>query len=94
MSMKALHALVTLVIGVTVGTVWLRAFWKDAGRVPAAVIAAPLAAAVLGLGPWIAFDLSLRHWAGDSSLIQAVFNAGVTGALFYRRGAVPRPGAA
>jgi len=49
MSMRALHALATLVIGVTVGLVWLKAFWKDAGRVPAAVIAAPLAADVLGL---------------------------------------------
>ena len=87
MSMKALHALATLVIGVTVGLVWLKAFWKDAGRVPAAVIAAPLAAGVLGLSHWIAYDFSLSHWAGDFSLMQAVFNAGVTVALLYRRGA-------
>ena len=87
MSMKALHALVTLVIGVTVGMVWLRAFWRDPGRVPAAVLAMPLAAGILGLGHWIAYDFSLSHWAGDFSLMQAVFNAGVVTALWYRRGA-------
>jgi hypothetical protein len=88
MSMKALHALVTLVIGVTVGIVWLNAFWKDPSRVPAAVIAAPLAAGVLGLGHWIAYDFSLGHWAGDFSLMQALFNGGVTATLLYRGGAV------
>ena len=86
MSMKALHALTTLVIGVTVGLVWLRAFWRDPGRVPLGVIAMPLAAGILGLGHWIAYDFSLSHWAGDFSLIQAVFNAGVVTALLYRRG--------
>jgi hypothetical protein len=88
MSMKALHALATLVIGLAVGLVWLKAFWKDAARVPAAVIAAPFAAGVLGLGHWIAYDFSLEHWAGDFSLMQAVFNAGVAAALLYRRGTV------
>jgi hypothetical protein len=42
--------------------------------------------------------LSLSHWAGDFSLMQAMFNAGVTVALLYRRGALVgaprRPGAA
>ena len=87
MSMKALHALATLAIGVTVGIVWLRAFWNDARRVPSAVLAAPLAAGVLGLGPWIAYDFSVNHLAAAFSLMQAVFNAGVTAALLYRRGA-------
>jgi len=90
MSMKAVHALVTLVIGVTVGIVWLRAFWNDARRVPATVLAAPLAAGVLGLGHWIAYDFSLSHWAGDFSLTQALFNAAVTGVLLYRRGTMTR----
>lgn len=88
MGMKALHALATLVIGVTVGVVWLRAFCRDPGRVPGAVIAMPLAAGVLGLGHWIAYHFSLGHWAGEFSLMQAVFNAGVATALLYRRGAV------
>ena len=87
MSMKALHALATLAIGVTFGIVWLKAFWNDPRRVPAAVIAAPLAAGVLGLGPWIAYDFSVNHLAAAFSLMQAVFNAGVTAALLYRRGA-------
>lgn len=86
MSMKAIHAFVTLIVGCGVGLVWLRAFWHDARRVPAVVIAAPLAGGVLGLGHWIAYDFSLGHWAGDFSLLQAAFNAAVTAALFYRRG--------
>ncbi len=85
MSMKALHALLTLVIGVAFGIVWLRAFWNDTRRAPAAVIAAPVAAGVLGLGHWIAYDFSIRHWAGDFSLLQAIFNVAVTGSLIYRR---------
>lgn len=89
MSMKAIHAFVTLIVGCSVGLVWLRAFWHDARRVPAVVIAAPLAAGVLGLGHWIAYDFSLGHWAGDFSLLQAVFNTAVTAALFYRRGTTP-----
>lgn len=87
MSPKALHAFLTLILGVAVGLVWLRTFWNDARRAPAAVIAAPLAAAVLGLGHWVAYDFSTGHWAGDSSLLQAVFNQVVTAALFYRRSA-------
>lgn len=85
MSMKAFHALLTLVIGLAFGIVWLRAFWNDARRAPAAVIAAPVAAGVLGLGHWIAYDFSVQHWAGDFSLLQAIFNVAVTGALLYRR---------
>ncbi len=85
MSMKALHALVTLVLGFTVGIVWLRTFWNDSHRVPASILAAPVAAALLGLGHWIAYDFSLQHWAGDFSLLQAVFNVSVAAALFARR---------
>jgi hypothetical protein len=86
MSMKAFHAVLTLVLGSAVGVVWLRAFWYNAHRVPAAVIAAPVAAGLLGLGHWVAYDFSVGHWAGDFSLLQAVFNVGVTVALLYRRG--------
>lgn len=85
MSMKALHALVTLVLGFTVGIVWLRTFWKDSHRVPAVILAAPAAAAVLGLGHWIAYDFSLGHWAGDFSLLQALFNVSVAVALLVRQ---------
>ncbi len=91
MSIKAIHALTTLVLGVPIGAVWLRVFWHEARRVPALILAAPLAAGILGLGPWIAYDFSLGHWAGDFSLMQAVFNAAVTGALLYRRGATVAP---
>ncbi len=75
MSMKALHALVTLVLGFAVGVLWLRTFWNDSHRVPAAVLATPVAAGMLGLS----------HWAGDFSLLQAVFNVSVTLALLARR---------
>lgn len=85
MSMKALHAVVTLVLGFTVGLAWLRTFWNDSHRVPAPILTAPVAAALLGLGHWVAYDFSLKHWAGDFSLLQAVFNVSVTLALLARR---------
>ncbi|HYN81636.1 MAG TPA: hypothetical protein VES88_09060 [Gemmatimonadaceae bacterium] len=85
MSMKALHALVTLVLGFAVGIVWLRTFWSDTHRVPPAILAAPVAAGVLGLAHWIAYDFSLAHWAGDFSLLQALFNISVAAALLMRR---------
>ena len=85
MSMKAIHAFVTLVLGFTVGIVWLRTFWNDTHRVPAAILAAPVAAALLGLGHWIAYDFSLHHWAGDFSLLQALFNISVATALLMKR---------
>ncbi len=94
MSMKALHALVTLLVGVAFGIVWLRAFWNDARRAPAPVIAAPLAPAVLGLGHWVAYDFSIQHWAGDFSLLQALFNIAVTVALLLRRSATSEPATA
>jgi hypothetical protein len=85
MSMKAIHAMVTLVIGFAVGFTWLRVFWNNSRSAPAAVIAAPIAAGLLGLGHWVAYDFSLQHWAGDFSLMQAVFNTVVAGALLARR---------
>ena len=88
--MRALHAMATLLVGVSVGIVWLRTFYRDPHRVPATVLAAPAAAALLGLGHWIAYDFSLGHWAGDVSLLQAVFNVAVTAALFMRRSTGPR----
>jgi hypothetical protein len=83
--MKAAHAGLTLVIGLGFGLVWLRAFWNAPRTVPAAVLGAPMAAALLGLGHWVAYDFSLGHWAGDFSLLQAVFNVAVAGALLTRR---------
>jgi len=65
--------------------VWLATFWRGARRVPAAVVAAPAAVALAGLGHWVAYDFSLGHWAGDFSLLQAVFNVAVAGALLSRR---------
>ena len=85
MSMKAFHAVVTLVLGFAVGIVWLRTFWNDSHRVPSAVLAAPIAAALLGLSHWVAYDFSLSHWAGDFSLLQAVFNVSVAILLLTRR---------
>ena len=87
MSAKAFHALLTLVVGAGVGVVWLRAFWHDARRAPASVVAAPVAAGLLGLGHWVAYDFALGHWAGDFSLLQALFNFTVAAALLYRRAA-------
>ena len=85
MSMKAFHAVITLVLGFAVGIVWLRTFWNDSHRVPPAVLAAPIAAALLGLSHWVAYDFSLSHWAGDFSLLQAVFNISVAIMLLARR---------
>jgi uncharacterized membrane protein YoaK (UPF0700 family) len=85
MSMKALHALITLVIGVAFGVTWLRTFWNRPGAVEPIVLAAPLAAALLGLGHWVAYDFSLSHWAGDFSLMQALFNVAVSALLLARR---------
>jgi hypothetical protein len=86
MSPNAVHALATLVLGMTVGITWLRVFWNHPRGVPAAILAAPVAAGLLGLGHWVAYDFSLSHWAGDFSLLQAVFNVGVAGALLVRHG--------
>jgi len=33
------------------------------------------------LGHWAAYDFSLAHWAGDFSLLQALFTLAVTAAL-------------
>ncbi|MGQ0639329.1 MAG: hypothetical protein ACT4P6_00930 [Gemmatimonadaceae bacterium] len=85
MSIKALHALLTLIVGLGFGVTWLRAFWNRPGSVSSVVLIAPLAAALLGLGHWIAYDFSLAHWAGDFSLLQALFNIGVTFLLLARR---------
>jgi hypothetical protein len=85
MSMKAFHAVATLVLGFAVGIVWLRTFWNDSHRVPRAVLSTPIAAALLGLSHWVAYDFSLSHWAGDFSLLQALFNISVAGALLMRR---------
>lgn len=85
MSMRALHAVFTLIIGLAVGIVWLRSFWHNANRESFAVIAAPIAVGLLGLGHWIAYDFSIGHWAGDFSLLQAIFNVIVAFALLYRR---------
>ena len=87
--MKSAHALVTLVLGVAVGITWLRTFWNNPNSAPAPVIAMPLAAAVLGLGHWVAYDFSLSHWAGDFSLLQAIFNTAVAFALLSRRSRRP-----
>ena len=83
--MKAGHALVTLILGFAVGITWLRTFWKNPNVAPPAVIAMPIAAAVLGLGHWVAYDFSIQHWAGDFSLFQALFNIGVATILLARR---------
>ena len=83
--MNALHALVTLVVGVAFGATWLRTFWNRPDAVSSLVLSAPLAAALLGLGHWVAYDFSLSHWAGDFSLIQALFNISVTMLLISRR---------
>ena len=85
MSMKAFHAVVTLVLGFAVGIVWLRTFWNDSHKVPPAVLSTPIAAALLGLSHWVAYDFSLSHWAGDFSLLQALFNISVAAALLMRR---------
>ena len=88
--MKAAHAFTTLVLGLLVGVVWLRTFWRKPDAASPAILAMPVAAALLGLGHWVAYDFSLRHWAGDFSLAQALFNIGVTAALLIRRGRLPR----
>jgi hypothetical protein len=85
MSMKALHALLTLVLGMAFGIAWLRTFWNRPGSASSVVLCAPVVAALLGLGHWIAYDFSLAHWAGDFSLFQALFNISVTVLLLLRR---------
>ena len=88
MSAKAFHALLTLVVGVSVGIYWLRTFWHAPQRVPAGVLAAPVAVALLGLSHWVAYDFSYAHWPAGFSLLQAGFNVAVVAALFVRRAAV------
>ena len=88
--MKAFHALLTLIVGTGLGVLWLRAFWRDPSRVRVAILAAPIGFALLGLGHWVAYDFSLRHWAGDFSLAQALFNTAVATALLLRRGSTPQ----
>jgi hypothetical protein len=83
--MKATHALITLIVGLAVGIIWLRTFWRNPNSVPASVIAMPIAAAILGLGHWVAYDFAIGHWAGDFSLIQALFNIAVALTLLNRR---------
>lgn len=85
MSMNALHALVTLLVGLAFGATWLRTFWNRPDAVSSLVLSAPLGAALLGLGHWVAYDFSLSHWAGDFSLMQALFNVTVTTLLISRR---------
>ena len=85
MSMNALHALVTLLVGLAFGATWLRTFWNRPDAVSSLVLSAPLGAALLGLGHWVAYDFSLSHWAGDFSLMQAMFNVSVTTLLISRR---------
>ena len=93
MSPNAAHAVLTLLLGLAVGGIWLGTFWRQPHAVPAAVLAAPAAVALVGLGHWIAYDFSLHHWAGAFSLAQAVFNLAVVAALLARRaGAVPIAG--
>ena len=85
--MKAAHAFLTLVVGVTVGAVWLATFWRNPRAVSLPVLLAPVAAALLGLSHWVAYEFVLGHWAGDISLLQAIFNVVVAGALLARRAA-------
>lgn len=85
MSLNAIDAVGTLIIGMAVGIAWLRAFWSSPNRVPVTVLAAPVAAGFLGLSHWVAYDFSIGHWAGDFSLIQAVFNFIVAALLLSRR---------
>ena len=85
MSAKALHALLTFVLGLAVAATWLRAFWGAPRRVPIAVLVAPAAVGVVGLGHWVAYDFSLGHWAGDASLVQAATNLLVVALLLGRR---------
>lgn len=85
MSMNALHALVTLIVGLAFGATWLRTFWNRPDAVSSLALSAPLGAALLGLGHWVAYDFSLSHWAGDFSLMQALFNVTVTALLISRR---------
>ena len=87
--MNAAHALLTLILGVSVGAVWLATFWRRPRGVPFVVLVAPVAVALLGLGHWVAYDFSLRHWAGDFSLLQAVFNVVVASILVARRAGIP-----
>lgn len=94
MSPNAIHAVLTLVLGVAVGALWLRVFWRDPARAPAAVLAAPAIVALLGLGHWVAYDFSFSHWPGGFSLAQALFNVAVAAVLLVRRASRPAPGAA
>ena len=82
--MKAVHALLTLIVGLGFGVTWLRAFWHRPNTASTAVLCAPIAAALLGLSHWVAYDFSLGHWASDFSLLQALFNVAVTVVLLSR----------
>ena len=85
MAAKAAHALLTLLLGLAFGVTWLRLFWNQSRRVSPALLLAPAVVGIVGLGPWIAYDFSLSHWASAFSLGQALFNALVVTALVARQ---------
>ena len=85
MSAKAAHALLTLLLGLAFGVTGLQFFWNDARRATPALLLAPAIVGIIGLGPWIAYDFSLAHWASAFSLGQALFNALVVAALLARQ---------
>ncbi len=85
MSAKAAHALLTLLLGLAFGVTWLRLFWNGPRPPAPALVLAPAIVGIVGLGPWIAYDFSLAHWASAFSLGQALFNALVVAALLARQ---------
>jgi len=88
--MNIAFAVLVWAVGFGMGVVWLRVFWQDPRRVPAAVVAAPLLAALFGLGGWRGYDFAFGHWVGDISFTLLVFSLAVAASLLFKRSTMER----
>jgi hypothetical protein len=93
MSLDAVHATLTLGVGVAFGLTWVRLFWSGLVLAPGPVLWAPLVVGFMGLGHGFASGFRTGIWAGDVSVFQGLFNLAVTLALVYRRAAIRRAAA-
>jgi len=88
MVMQTAFALFSWLAGFGMCLVWLLCFWPNPRRVPTLVLAAPVAAALLGLRGWASYDFAFGHWVGDISFLLLGASMATVVALFVRRSAM------